>query len=201
MDDRAAKGSPYIFQKSVAAVTGPNDPILIPASVKEPDWELELAVVIGRRARNVRRDQALQHVAGYTIANDITARDRVFRRDELKNLGTDWTAAKSAPTFLPLGPYLVPAAFVPDPQRLQITLSLNGQVMQDESTADMIFDVARQIEFLSSLVELRPGDVICTGSPSGNGTHHGRLLRPGDVVESTITGLGSQRNPVAAEEA
>lgn len=193
MEERAAHGSPYVFGKMVSAVTGPFDPIVIPAFAHKPDWELELGVVIGRAARNVKREHAMDYVAGYTVVNDVTARDMVYVK-EPKALGTDWISAKSAPSFLPMGPYLVPAAFVADPQDLRIQLRLNGQLMQDESTSDMIFDIARQIEHISSRVQLWPGDLICTGSPAGNGTHYGRFLRAGDVVEGAITGLGTQRN-------
>lgn len=195
MDERAARGTPFFFVKTVSSVTGPFDPILLPRDAQQPDWELELAVVIGRRARHVPRARALDHVAGYTIANDVTDRDRVYRRPgDSREMGMDWLASKCAPTFLPLGPWLVPAAFVPDPQSLQITLRLNGDTMQDESTADMIFPVARLIEHASSFTELLPGDVICTGSPAGNGMHYGRFLRDGDVVEGTIANFGTQRN-------
>lgn len=106
----------------------------------------------------------------------------------------DFVVSKGAPGFLPLGPWLVPAAFVSDPQQLQLTLKLNGQVMQDESTADMIFTVAHLIEYISAGVELQPGDVICTGSPAGNGIHYGRFIQDGDELEGAITGLGAQRN-------
>lgn len=116
-------------------------------------------------------------------------------------MGADWIAAKGSPSYLPVGPFLVPAAFVPDPLNLQITLKLNGQVMQNESTADMIFGVARIIEFLSAHVQLWPGDLIATGSPAGNGTHYNRFLKPGDIMEGSITGLGTQRNQCVAEEA
>jgi 2-keto-4-pentenoate hydratase/2-oxohepta-3-ene-1,7-dioic acid hydratase in catechol pathway len=194
MDDRAANGYPYMFTKPVSAITGAYDNIVLPPHAKAPDWELELGVIIGRRARHVSKAEALNYVAGYSIVNDITNRDHVFRRDAVKAMGTDWVAAKGSPTYLPFGPYLAPAAFVADPQNLRLTLKLNGEVKQDESTADMIFDVARQIEYLSSLVELWPGDLICTGSPAGNGTHYRRFLQEGDVVECTITGLGTQRN-------
>lgn len=194
MDDRAASGYPYMFSKPVSVVTGAYDNIVLPPHAKAPDWELELGVIIGRKARHVARSDALNYVAGYAIVNDITNRDWVFRRDAVKAMGSDWVAAKGSPTYLPFGPYLVPAAFVPNPQDLQLTLKLNGEIKQDESTADMIFDIARQIEYLSSLVELWPGDVVCTGSPAGNGTHYKRFLQAGDVVESTITGLGRQRN-------
>jgi 2,4-diketo-3-deoxy-L-fuconate hydrolase len=200
MDERAAKGTPYFFLKAQSAVTGPFDPIVLPKDVKQPDWELELGVVIGKRARRVSREHALNYVAGYTIVNDITAREWVNRRkDDVPEMGMNWVPSKSSPTFLPMGPYLVPAAFVPDPRRLQLTLKLNGTVMQDESTADMIFDVARLIEALSAHCELLPGDLICTGSPAGNGMHYGRFLQPGDVMEGSITSLGVQRNVCAAE--
>jgi len=199
MDERAAKGEPFFFSKMLSAVTGPNDPIVLADFVRQPDWELELGVVIGRSGHNIRLEEALDHVAGYTIANDITNREMVFRRD-LKALGADWVAAKGMPSYLPTGPYLVPKRFVPNPQDLRLTLKLNGRIMQDESTADMIFGVARLIEHVSRFVQLWPGDLICTGSPAGNGSHYDRFLRPGDLVESTITGLGVQRNAVMAEQ-
>lgn len=200
MDDRAAHGAPFVFSKPVSAITGPYDHVILPRHATQPDWELELAVVIGRPARHVSRDKALDYVAGYTIVNDITNRDLVFRKDA-GAMGADWIAAKGSPSYLPTGPYLVPAAFVPDPQNLQITLKLNGEVMQDESTADMIFSVARIIEFLSKHVQLWPGDLIATGSPAGNGTHYNRVLKPGDIMEGSITGLGELRNPCIGEEA
>lgn len=198
MEERARTGTPYAFVKLPSAITGPFDEIVIPSGSSETDWELELAVVIGRSVRNVSRSEALSAVAGYAVANDVTARDLVYRSD-LKAIGTDWLSSKCRASFLPLGPWIVPARFVPDPQRLHITLRLNGETMQDESTADMIFDVARQIEYVSSLVRLFPGDIICTGSPAGNGTHYQRFLRPGDVVEGTISGLGTQRLTCVAE--
>lgn len=200
MDERAAKGRPYIFSKLPSAITGPFDPIMLPPNVKQPDWELELAVIIGRRARNVSREHALDYVAGYTIANDLSARDLLFRED-IKAMGTDWVACKNPPSWAPLGPYLVPAAFVPNPHNLQMTLKLNGEVKQNAKTNDMIFDINRQIEYLSGLVQLLPGDVICSGSPAGNGSHYKRFLQPGDVVECTIDGLGMQRNVCEAEKA
>lgn len=199
MRRRQAEGSPYFFCKPVSALSGPFDPIVLPAHAEQPDWELELAVVIGKPARHVPRADALAHVAGYTIANDITNRDWVWARGDTKGMGTDWIASKSQPSYLPVGPYIVPATHVADPQQLEIELRLNGATMQHEGTADMIFGVARLIEYLSGLVQLLPGDLVCTGSPSGNGTHHGRFLRPGDVVEGCITGLGVQRTPVVSE--
>lgn len=200
MDERAAHGAPFIFSKPPSAITGPFDPVILPKHTSKPDWELELAVVIGKPCRYVARDQALSYVAGYTIVNDITNRDLVFRKDA-GALGADWLAAKGSPSYLPTGPYLVPSAFVPNSQDLQITLKLNGQVMQDESTADMIFSVSRIVEYLSTNVQLWPGDLIATGSPAGNGTHYNRFLKPGDILEGSITGLGTQLNPCVAEEA
>lgn len=195
MDRRAESGTPFIFVKPQSSVTGPFDTVAVPDVSEKPDWELELAVVIGRRARRVSRTAALDYVAGYTIANDITLREKVFRRKtDSPELGMDFVVSKGAPGFLPLGPYLVPAAFVPDPQKLRLTLKLNGQVMQDEDTSDMIFNVARLIEYVSAGVELQPGDVICTGSPAGNGAHYGRFIQDRDVLEASITGLGTQRN-------
>ncbi|MGH9563238.1 MAG: fumarylacetoacetate hydrolase family protein [Terracidiphilus sp.] len=200
MDERAANGAPFIFSKPPSAVTGPYDPVVLPGYATQPDWELELAVIIGKPCRHVHRDQALSYVGGYTIVNDITNRELVFRKDA-GAIGADWLAAKGSPSYLPMGPYLVPAEFVPDPQNLQITFKLNGQVMQDESTADMIFDVARIVEYLSTYVQLWPGDLIATGSPAGNGTHYNRFLKPGDVLEGSITELGTQRNQCVADGA
>jgi len=199
MRTRAESGHPFVFVGISSSLIGPNDPIVVPYDVRQPDWELELAAVIGRTARRVPANRALDHVAGYTIANDITARERVARPD-VPQMGMDWLASKCSPTFLPVGPFITPAAFVGDPQALRITLRLNGQVMQDESTADMIFSVARIIEFISAHVRLLPGDLILTGSPAGNGTHYNRFIRDGDWLEGEITHLGSQRNPCVAEQ-
>ena len=199
MDHRAARGKPFIFSKLTSCVIGPEDDIVLPFDMQQPDWELELGVVIGKPARRVPAARALEYVAGYTIGNDLTGREMLARPD-IPAMGHDWLAGKCAPTFQPLGPFLVPRQFVPDPQNLQITLKLNGEVMQDESTADMIFPVARLIEWASTHVQLLPGDLLLTGSPSGNGTHHQRFLQPGDVLEGSITGLGMQRNHCIAEQ-
>jgi 2,4-didehydro-3-deoxy-L-rhamnonate hydrolase len=199
MDHRAANGKPFAFSKLASCLIGANDDVVLPVDMQQPDWELELAVVIGKPARRVARARAMEHVAGYTIGNDLTGREMLGRPD-IPALGHDWVQGKCAPTFLPLGPYLVPAKFVSDPQQLQIVLKLNGQAMQDESTADMIHPVARLIEWASTHVQLLPGDVILTGSPSGNGTHYQRFLKAGDVMEASITGLGSQRNLCVAEQ-
>ncbi len=198
MRKRAATGMPFVFMGLWSSVIGPYDPVVVPYDVQQPDWELELAAVMGRPARRVAREQALEYVAGYTVANDITSRERVARPD-VPQMGMDWIASKGSPTFLPIGPFITPSAFVADPQALQVTLRLNGETMQDESTADMIFSVARLIEFISRHVQLLPGDLILTGSPSGNGTHYNRYIRDGDVLEGEISGLGALRNPCVAE--
>ena len=181
-----------MFTGAVSAMCGPYDDVMLPTGTSKNDFELELAAVIGSPARRVSREDALDHVAGYTIVNDITTRERVWRRD-LPELGTDWFRAKNAPTFLPTGPFLVPAEFVGDPMDLQITLRLNGQVMQDESTKDMIFDVAQLVSYCSQIATLLPGDLVLTGSPAGNGMHWdaaaprgrhgGRDHRPGDAAQ------------------
>jgi 2-keto-4-pentenoate hydratase/2-oxohepta-3-ene-1,7-dioic acid hydratase in catechol pathway len=195
MDTRAASGEPFVFIKSVSAIVGAHDPVTLPVGVTRPDWELELGAVIGRPARHVARAEALSYLAGYAVVNDVTARDRIPH----KEMRFDWLKGKSQPSFLPFGPYLVPAAFVRDPQDLHLTLQLNGKTMQDESTGDMLYGVARLIEYLSAHVQLWPGDLICTGSPAGNGAHYNRFLQAGDVMEASITGLGAQRNPCVAE--
>ena len=201
MDRRAREDQPYVFIGLPSSITGPYDEVELPSWATKPDWELELAVVIGRRTHRVHTAQALDAVAGYTVANDLTDRASVFRRD-MPAIGTDWLSCKNAPGFTPLGPYLVPAEFVGDPGDLRVTLKLNGQTMQDESTKDMLFGVARLISYISQCAVLWPGDLVLTGSPAGNGLHWGRLLRDGDVMEGTISGLGGQRTRcVAARQA
>ncbi|MGM7669252.1 fumarylacetoacetate hydrolase family protein [Microbacterium sp. A93] len=190
MDDRAANGEPYFFIGLPACVVGDDVPLTLPAYSDVHDWELELAVVIGREAFQVSREDALDHVAGYTIVNDVTTRDLVFRKD-MKEIGTDWYRAKNAPGFLPTGPFLVPAPFV-DGGNLSVQLELNGQAMQNGSTSDLLFDIAALISGASETMPLLPGDMLLTGSPSGNGQHWKRFLRDGDVMTGTISGLGTQ---------
>ncbi|WP_447035637.1 fumarylacetoacetate hydrolase family protein [Streptomyces sp. DSM 118878] len=200
MDRRAAEDLPYMFIGLPSAVAGPYDDVVLPSWAEKPDWELELAAVIGRPAHRVSVDEALGHVAGYTIANDLTDRATVFRRD-MPQIGTDWLRSKNAPGFTPLGPWIVPSGTIADPGDLRLTLRLNGETMQDESTADMLFGVARMVSYASRSARLLPGDLVLTGSPSGNGMHWGRLLRDGDVMEGAITGLGIQRTRCVAEVA
>lgn len=197
MDERAAHGEPYFFIGLPACVVGDDVPLVLPGYSEVHDWELELAVVIGREAFRVRRENAMDHVAGYTICNDITTRDLVFRKD-MKEIGTDWYRAKNAPGFLPTGPFLVPAPFA-DGGDLAIRLELNGQVMQDSTTADLLFDIPALVSGASQTMPLLPGDLLLTGSPSGNGQHWKRFLRDGDVMTGTIQGLGTQTVRCVAE--
>lgn len=194
-DRRRSSGDPYVWTGLPSAVCGAFDDIQLPDVGEDIDWELELGVVIGRTAYRVAAEDASDYIAGYTIVNDITARSLVPRPD-MTMLGTDWFRAKNQPTFFPTGPYLVPAQFVDDPENLRIELRLNGEVKQDALTDDMLFDIPSLIAYASSLVVLQPGDLLITGSPPGNGSHWGRFLTDGDVVEASITGLGQQRNAV-----
>ena len=200
LDTRAESGEPYCFPGLVSTLCGARDDIVLPTAATEPDWEIELGVVIGRRCVSVPVHEALDYVFGYTICNDLTLREKVYRTD-IPAMGTDWLAAKNPPTFLPTGPYLVAADAVANPSDLRLQLSVNGEPFQDGTTADMIFDVAALIAYLSRIVTLLPGDLILTGSPAGNGATRGRFLKPGDVICASISGLGMQRNVcVAASE-
>ncbi|MBN9194179.1 fumarylacetoacetate hydrolase family protein [Microbacterium sp.] len=198
MDDRRANGEPYFFIGLPACVVGDDVPLALPAYSDVHDWELELAVVIGVPAFRVARDEAMAHVAGYTICNDITTRDLVFRKD-MKEIGTDWYRAKNAPGFLPTGPFLVPAPFV-DAADLHVRLELNGQIMQDASTSDLLFDLPALVAGASWNMPLLPGDLLLTGSPAGNGQHWKRFLRDGDVMTGSIEGLGTQVVRCIAED-
>ena len=186
-----AEAAPYVFMKPVTAVAGPCDPLTLPHYSQNADWEIELGVVIGKPTYRVSRAEALSHIAGYMVVNDVTARDKV-RRTDPGAIGPDWIAAKGAPGFLPSGPYLVPAECVRDPHDLGMRLIVNGELMQDDRTSDMTFDIARQIEAISATTLMLPGDILCTGSPAGNGIVRGIFLKDGDVMEAEIEGLGRQ---------
>ena len=180
IDERARTGVPYVFLGLPHSIVGAEDDIVLPNGSQERRLGTRTRSHHRTRpARHVPRARALDVVAGYTICNDITARDRIFR-DDVTGIGTDWFAGKNWPTFFPTGPLFVPAVHAGDPMALRITLKLNGEVMQDSTTADMMFDIARLIEHASSIAELRPGDMLLTGSPAGNGVYHGRFLQPGD---------------------
>lgn len=191
MKDRAASGTPYIFTRIASSFAGPFDDITLPGHATQPDWEAELALVFKKGGSNISRDSAMDHIAGYMVVNDITNRDQIFTADP-KDLGADWLHAKHSPGYFPMGPMIVPAQFIEDPHNLQITLKLNGKMMQNEKSNDMIFDIPRQIEVLSSYARIMTGDVLATGSPSGNGTHYNRYLQDGDVMEVSVEGLGTQ---------
>ena len=198
-DIPGAGWTPYFFLKApTTTVIGPADAIVVrSADTARYDWEAELAVVIGTGGRDIPAADALAHVAGYCVANDVTARGRHKRETvPAEAFRYDWFAAKSADGSLPLGPGITPAFQVPDPQDLRLRLWLNGELQQDESTADMICTVAELIAAASEVVTLEPGDVIATGTPSGVGAGRGLYLRPGDLVRITIDGLGTLENPV-----
>ncbi|MCV9993474.1 fumarylacetoacetate hydrolase family protein [Paeniglutamicibacter sp. ZC-3] len=195
IDERGRTGDPYVWTGIPSAVCGAYDEVQLPDVGGSVDWELELGVVIGRRAHRVAAADAFDHVAGYTIVNDVTSRALVPRND-IAMMGTDWFRAKNQPTFFPTGPYVVPKKFVPDPAKLRIRLSLNGKLMQDALADDLLFDIPSLIAYASSVAVLQPGDVLITGSPAGNGSHWGRFLQDGDVMEAEISGLGTQRSVV-----
>ena len=183
---------PILFNKSASCLAGPNDALTLPKGSEKSDWEVELGVVIGKRAQNVSVEEALSYVAGYCVINDVSERAYQIER------GGQWTKGKSAPGFGPVGPYLVTADEVPDPQALGLRLSLNGEMVQNNFTSDMIFSVAEIIAHMSEFMALVPGDVIATGTPEGvgMGMKPQRFLRVGDVMELEIDGLGSQRTEV-----
>ena len=195
----AAGWRPFFFLKApTTTIIGPGDPIVIRSPEQARyDWEAELAVVIGTGGRDIDPADALGHVAGYCVANDITARGH-HQRDAVPAdaFRYDWFAAKSMDGALPLGPGITPAFQVPDPQHLRLRLWVNGKLQQDESTADMVCTVAELIAAASEVATLEAGDVIATGTPSGVGAGRGLYLRPGDVVRTSIDGLGTLENTV-----
>ena len=186
-----AEANPYVFMKPVTTLAGPFDALELPGFSDRADWEIELGVVIGAVTDRVSRADAMSCVAGYMVVNDLTARDKV-RRTDPGAIGPDWLSAKGALGFLPTGPLFAPAEFVANPYTLGMRLIVNGEVMQDDSTGDMTFDIARQIEWIAAHVRMLPGDILCTGSPAGNGVVRGIFLKDGDVMEAEIDGLGRQ---------
>ena len=184
---------PLLFAKWPNALIGPGEPIVIPPLVTKCDYEAELAVVIGARVKAVSKENALEAVRGYICANDVSARDLQFSDGQ-------WTRGKSPDTFCPIGPALVPAAEIPDPHNLRIRAIVSGEVLQDSTTANLIFGVDEIISHASQTMTLEPGDLILTGTPAGVGVFRDpqRLLRPGDEVTIEIEGLGALTNPVVA---
>jgi 2,4-diketo-3-deoxy-L-fuconate hydrolase len=185
---------PVIFMKATSAIVGPNDDVVIPQDSSKTDWEVELGVVIGDTARSVREEDALSHVAGYLVVNDVSERDFQFEH------GGQWVKGKSCDTFGPLGPWLVTRDEVPDPQNLALWLEVNGHRYQNGHTRTMIFNVAQLISHISRYMTLQPGDVISTGTPSGVGLGQKPpvYLRAGDVIKLGIEGLGQQQQQVRA---
>jgi len=194
-------GAPCFFLKPpTTTVIGPDDPIVLPDRPdRRIDWEAELGVVIGQRVRDLDERDVRAHIAGYTIVNDVSARERLGRTDAVAPpFGFDWTSAKAEDTFCPTGPGVTPAWFVDDPQDLRITLSVNGVVKQDSSTADMMNSAFAVVAAASRIMTLEPGDIVATGSPAGVGAPRGEFLQPGDDVVIEIGELGRLRNPVRA---
>ena len=187
---------PVIFFKATSAITGPNDDVEIPRHSVKTDWEVELGVVIGKAAKYISKKEALDHVAGYCVINDLSERDFQLHRSG------QWVKGKSADTFGPIGPWMVTRDEVPDPQNLAMYLEVNGHRYQDGSTKTMHFDVGTIVSHLSQFMSLQPGDVISTGTPPGVGMGQKpeTYLKPGDVIELEIEGLGKQRQNVGASE-
>lgn len=191
---------PYSFLKPpTTTLIGSGTPLQLPERAKQVDWEAELAVIIGQKARDVRGEDALKYVAGYSLLNDVSARDWIA---EAPPVGIDWVMQKAFDGFAPMGPLITPALFVPDPQQLHITLTVNGQIKQDSTTANMVFSVQEVIEHLTSIMTLEPGDVIATGTPAGVG--HGKkppeYLKAGDTIIVAIEGLGQLETSVTARK-
>lgn len=191
-----SESSPYIFMKAETSVTPTKSAVVMPAGTMKLDWEVELAVVIGRGGRHIAQEDAYAHIAGYTVINDISARDLTRRTDY--PFSHDWFRGKSFDTFAPLGPWFVPRDCVGDPMDLRMQLTVNGESMQDASTQGMIFNIAEQIAYLSSILTLKPGDLIATGTPTGVGMGRGLFLKPGDVMVASIEQIGSIENHVTA---
>ena len=186
---------PVIFMKATSAICGPNDPIVIPRDSKKTDWEVELAVVIGKRAKYMSEAEAMEYVAGYAVTNDVS--ERAF---QIEHAG-QWTKGKSCDNFGQIGPWLVTKDEIADPQDLSMWLMVNGETKQNGSTRTMVYGVAHLVSYLSQFMSLHPGDIISTGTPPGVGMGQKppRYLKPGDVVELGIAGLGSQRQDVIAD--
>ncbi len=186
---------PIIFFKSTTAIVGPNDDVMVPRGAEKLDWEVELAVVIGRTARHVSREEALAHVAGYVLHNDYS--ERAFQLER----GGQWVKGKSADTFAPIGPFLATTDEITEPQNLAMWLTVNSETRQNSTTANMIFDVPALVSYISDFMTLLPGDVISTGTPAGVGLGMKptpQYLAPGDIVELAIDGLGQARQRIVA---
>jgi 2,4-didehydro-3-deoxy-L-rhamnonate hydrolase len=190
---------PFFFLKPTSTLTGHRSVVVRPSVVNRLDWEVELAAVIGRRAHHVPASRALEYVAGYTVVNDVSARDRFLREGSEPAMTNDWLGQKGWYTTCPAGPWMVPARDCPTPGDLALRLTLNDEVMQDSRTSEMIFPLEEQIEYLSRIVPLVPGDMVCTGTCAGVGMGRGRFLAAGDVMVAEIEGIGALENAVVDE--
>lgn len=195
-----SKARPYVFLKAPSCLVGADDDIVLPRMFERIDWELELALVIGRPGKHIPAERAMTHVAGFMVTNDVSCRSLTFREDR-PTIRSDWLGGKSHDTFAPTGPLFVPREFVPDYRQLRLVLKLNGETMQDALAGEMIFSSEEQIEYISHMLTLEPGDMFATGTPSGVGQGRSLFLKPGDLIEAEIEGLGRQRNQVVAEGA
>ncbi len=191
-----AESEPYIFLKTVESVVGPGETVVVPPQVSRPDWEVELGVVLGKSGKNVAVDAAHDLIAGYTIVNDVSARDRTRRTDF--PFSHDWFRGKSFDSFTPLGPVFVPRDCLGDPHDIRLGLKVNGEAMQDGNTSEMIFNIYEQIAYLSTILELKAGDLIASGTPAGVGMGRGVFLKDGDVMSAWVEGVGELVSPVSA---
>lgn len=183
---------PILFSKPPTAIIGPEEPIIYPKISNQIDYEVELAVIVGKKGKDIPLEEAYNHIAGYTVFNDVSARDLQFRDGQ-------WYRGKSFDSFAPIGPCLVLKEQMPDPHNLRLGLRVNGQIRQNSSTKHMIFKVPYTVSFISEVMTLEPGDIIATGTPSGVGIYakpEPKLLKPGDIVEAWIEKIGTLRNPV-----
>ena len=185
---------PILFFKATSAIVGPNDDLIIPRKSVKTDWEVELAIVIGKKASYVEESDAYEHIAGYVLHNDYSERE--FQIEH----GGQWVKGKSADTFAPIGPFIATKDEIPDPNNLNLWLKLNGEIVQNSNTSDLIFKVPRLISYISLYMTLLPGDIISTGTPSGVGMGFkpSRYLKPGDAVELGVEGLGTSKQNVKA---
>lgn len=185
---------PVVFNKFANSIIGPNDPIVLPKASEKPDYEAELAFVIGEGGRYIKAENWRNHVFGYTIINDVSARDFQLRTSQ-------WMIGKAFDSFCPMGPWIVTADEIEDPHVLDIKMTISGQVLQDSNTRELIFRIPELIEYLSSVMTLQAGDIVATGTPKGVGLGHNppRWLKPGDECVISIEGIGELRNPVVAE--
>jgi 2,4-didehydro-3-deoxy-L-rhamnonate hydrolase len=191
---------PYLFLKASSCLAGAHDDIKIPLGMKKIDWEAEIALAIGKSGKRIKAERALDHVAGFMTTNDVSCRDLQIRPDR-PGLRSDWLGGKSHDNFAPMGPFLVPRAFVPDHMNLFIRLTLNGEPKQNGNTSQFIFTPEEQIEYASNILSLESGDVFSCGTCGGVGQGTNTFVKPGDVMETEIEGLGKMRNRFVAEEA